>query len=151
MSLFGIGRGGRPPVPQAPTADNRKLEKAPNISSVIKSAYWGRTNAGINDKVEINILLNKQATNKNAVVEFFFHSSEADKHPFDNPINIPANGLHLKGHWQSKAPQMKDWTKGYFSFRVKLDGEMKSSDKLKLTDDPVARVVRRNNTDGFDG
>ncbi len=147
--LGGIGRG-RGPVPKSPTAENRELKDAKTISSVIRSANWGRNQAGIGDSVSIIITLNKQAINANASVEILFNSGSA-QHPFDNPISVPIKGLTAVGQWQTKAPKMKDWAKGYFTFRVKLDGQMMVSDALRLTDDPIARVVRRNNTDGFDG
>lgn len=147
--IGGIG-GGRRPVPKSPTADNRKVEKSQGVSSVIKSAKWGRNRAGINDTVSINVALNKLAMNANAKIEIFFHSAGAKPHPFDTPISIKVSGLNATGNWQTKAPKMQNWTNGHFTFRVWVDGETMTSDELRLTNDPVARVVRRISTDGFD-
>ena len=149
--LGGIRRGPRTPVPQAQNVTNRKTETVEG-GSIIKSATWGRTQAGINDDVAVHIQLVKQPSSPNAVVEIVFHSPDGNTHLFDNPIAVPVSGLNASGAWKTKAPKMKDWTKGHFTFRVKLDNDMKSStNALKLTDDPVARVVRRINSDGFDG
>lgn len=147
--LGGIGRG-RGPVTHAPTADNRKLERADGLSSLIKSAKWERSHAGLNDNVKLIIVLNKQAISKNASVEVFFNGSGLQSHPFDNPLSIPVTGTTFTGTWRTKAPKIKNWTSGHFTFRVKLDGQMLTSDALRLTDDPVARAVRRINSDGFD-
>jgi hypothetical protein len=148
--LGGIGRG-RGPVPSAQKPDNSKQEKTTTVSSVIKSARWGRSQAGLNDSVAINVVLNKPAMNPKATVEFFFNAPGAQPHPFDNPITIAVTGLSANGHWQAKAPKVREWTKGHFTFRVKIDGQTVMSDALKLTDDPVAKVMRRISTDGFDG
>lgn len=150
MSFLGGIGGGRRPVPNAPTADNRKLEKARTQSSIIRSAKWGRDRAGINDSVSMIITLNKAPQNSNARVEVIYNAPGKPPHGFDNPITIPISGMAATGYWRTKAPKMNNWTRGYFTFRVWVDGQMATSEALMLTDDPVARAVQRINSDGFD-
>ena len=146
----GIGRGSSP-VPKSPTADNRQLQNGKAVNSIIKSAKWGQNRAGLGDPVSIKVELAKPPGEANAAVEVFFNASPSQAHPFDQPIMIPVKGMSANGTWQTKAPKIKEWTKGYFTFRVRIDNQTMVSDALKLTEDPVARAVRRISTDGFDG
>ncbi len=151
MPIIGRSGGNRFPVPTAPNANNSKIQKVPTQSSIIRSVSWGRDQAGINDDVSIHISLNRPALKAIATVEIFFNGSGGKPHPFDNPITFQIAGTEATGHWRTKAPRMNNWTAGYFTFRVWVDGQMMMSGPLRLTDNPVARAVQRINTDGFDG
>lgn len=147
--LGGIG-GGRGPVPPAPNAQNRDLQNLPSTSSTIKSARWGRNQAMVNESVPLHILLNKPAFKPIAEVEIYFISQGAQPQRIGAPMTVRITGLTAIGHWHIKSPSVKDPFSGYFTFRVKIDNQIVTSDSLTLTNDPVARIVRRNNTDGFD-
>ena len=147
--LGGIG-GRRGPVPPAPNTQNRDLQNLPTSSTTIKSAKWGRSQALLNDPVPLHILLNKPAFRPIATVEIYFNPHGAQPLRVDVPITVPITGLTAIGHWRIKAPNGRGPYTGYFTFRVKIDNQIVTSDALTLTNDPVARVVRRNNTDGFD-
>ena len=147
--LGGIG-GGRGPVPPAPNAQNRDLQDLPTSSSTIRSAKWGRNQALQNDSVPLHIHLNKPAFKPIATVEIYFNSRGVQPLKVDGPITIPITGMIAIGHWRIKSPHGKDPFAGHYSFRVKIDNQIVTSDALTLTNDPVARVMRRNSTDGFD-
>jgi hypothetical protein len=152
MSIFGgIRRGARTPVTEAQYTRNDKQEKGEGSSSIIKSAEWSSPQAGVGGKANIVFELHRQPANLNAVIQVLFNSPDGTVHPFDNPINVKVTAKRMSAAWDTKAPKMKEWSKGSFSFRLTVDNETKTSGMLKLTDDAVARYVQRITTDGFDG
>lgn len=151
MSFFGNGVGrGRGPVPGAPNAQNRKLNKPTAINPVIKSARWGKNRAGLHEPVAINVMLQKPAMNRNANVEIFFNFPDGRSEQVGQVLLIPVAGMAANGMWRTSAPRSGDFKRGYYSFVVTIDNQAAESDDLTLSNDPVANYVRRLSTDGFD-
>jgi len=151
MSIFGgIRRGARTPVTEAQYTRNDKQEKGEGSSSIIKSADWASPEAGVGGKANIVFELHRMPKNANAVIQILFHSPKGQVHRFDNPITVKVTSKNMTTAWDTKAPQMTDWKKGSFSFRLTVDDETKTSGMLKLTDDAVARYVQKITSDGFD-
>lgn len=151
MPIIGRPGANRIPVPTVQNANNSEIQKGSTQTSIIKSVRWGRDQAGINDDVAIHISLNRPPLRATATIEIFFNGSGGKPHPFDSPITIQLTSIEATGYWRTKAPRMNNWTAGYFTFRVWVDGQMMTSGPLRLTDNPVARAMRRISTDGFDG
>ena len=148
--LGGIG-GGRGPVPPAPNTQNRDLQEPPTSSVTIKSAKWGRPQALLNDPVPMQVLLSRPAINPTATIEIYFHPQGAMPIKVGNPVSIRIVSLTLIAQWNVKTPIGKDPYRGHYTFRVKIDNQIVRSNELRLTSDPISRVVQRNNTDGWDG
>lgn len=147
--LGGFGRGNGP-VRAAPNAHNRELQNLQTSNSIIRSAKWGRDQACVNESVPIHIFLNKPAINPNASVEIYFNSHGLQPEKVEGPIAIRINGMTGIGIWNAKNTKGKDLSKGVFTFRATIDRQTVTSGALALTNDAVARMVKRINTDGFD-
>lgn len=146
----GPRRGGWTPVPQAQTANNQRLQQVPGNSN-ITSAAWGRPQAPEGEPVTFQVQLKKPAfMGGSATIEIFFHAPDRRVYRFDNPITVPVRGVSVSGTWASKVPADMDWRRGHFTFQAKVDGEVKTSNELRLIDDPVRAAVRRLQSDGFD-
>lgn len=146
MSIFGVNKG-RGPVPPAQNANNQRQVNVPGPNSVIKSATWGTKYAGLGERVALNIKLNKPPVRTTAKAEFLINIPGAFPQSFDVPITFTINGLVATGYWITKMPLNKA---AYITFRVWVDGQSVDSDQLRITNDPVAQMMMRINSDGFD-
>ena len=152
MGIFDAIRGrGRPPVTEAQYTRNDRQEKGEGSSSIIKSADWVSPQAGVGSKANIAFELHRQPANADATIQVLFNRPDGSVQRFDNPITVKITAKKMTAAWDAKAPKMKDWNKGSFSFQLTVDNETKTSGMLKLTDDPVARYVQKITTDGFEG
>lgn len=147
--LGGIGGGGNR-IPKAPTADNRPLQNGKVPGSLIRSATWGRTEARIGDTMTLTVVLNKLPLSRTAIIEILYNSQTAHPRAIGKPLILPSTSAQINGHWQVKAEPEVDLGTGYLTFRVTLDNQVQTSNKLTITDDRVSRLVRRISTDGFD-
>ncbi len=147
--LGGIGRG-RGPVPPAPNAQNRELQKPATPNSLIKSAKWGRNQAALGEVVPIHVLLHKPPVNPNAVVDIYFNTPGLQPELVEQPISLRVSGMTGIGNWYVKNMKAKDLSKGVFTFRVTIDRQSVMSDALTVLTDAMAKALRRMSTDGFD-
>lgn len=151
MSFFGGGVGrGRGPVAGAPNAQNRKLNQATNINPVVRSAKWGKKQAGLHEPVSINVMLHRPAINRNAKIEVMFNLPDGRSEQVGQAFTIPVAGLTANGTWRMAQPKSGDGRRGYYTFIVTIDNQESDSDELQLSNDPVASYVRRISSDGFD-
>lgn len=151
MGIFDAIRGrGRPPVTEAQYTRNDKQEKVEGSSSIIKSADWVSPRAGVGGKANIAFELYRQPAKATATIQVLFNRPDGGVQRFDNPINVTVTAKKMTAAWDAKAPKMKDWSKGSFSFELTVDNETKTSGMLKLTDDPVVRYVQTITSDGFE-
>lgn len=147
--LGGIGRG-RGPVPPAPNAQNRELQKPATPNTLIKSAKWGRSRAALSEVVPIQILLHKPPVNPNAAIEIYFNAPGQQPELVEQLVTLRVSGMTGIGNWHVKNMKAKDLSKGVFTFRVTIDRQSVMSDALTVLTDAMAKTLRRLSTDGFD-
>jgi len=152
MSFFNkIGGGGFPP--NVPTAQNVRSQQQPNtdtMNGIIRSAVWPQR-AGLGQQVPFSIKLNRLPIAKSAIVEILFNVQNLPPQVVGVPIILSANSLQLDGQWHAAAPRSGNISQGFFTFRVRVDNQSKTSNALTVSNQHVPQVIQQLHQDGWDG
>jgi hypothetical protein len=146
--LGGVGGGGR--VPKAPNANNSQLQNGKSQNSIIKAATWGRKAAGPRGTVAMHVTFNRLPAHRMIKIEVVFNPSRGVPRTIGIPLAIDVVSLQLNHIWRVDVTRVPDYSNGYFTFRVQVQNESVTSDKLEIVDDNVAKYVKRISGDGFD-
>jgi len=151
MSIFNKIGGGFPPnVPTAQNVRNHQNQNTDTMNGIIRSAVWPQR-AGLGQSVPFSIKLNRLPIAKSAIVEILFNIPNLPPQVVGVPIILQANRQHLEGQWHAAAPRSGNTTQGFFTFRVRVDNQSKTSNGLTVSNQPVPQVVQKLHKDGWDG
>jgi len=151
MSIFNkIGGGFPPTVPTAQNVRNHQNQNTDTMNGIIRSAVWPQR-AGLGQSVPFSIRLNRLPIAKSAIVEILFNIPNLPPQVVGVPIILQANRQHLEGQWHAAAPRSGNITQGFFTFRVRVDNQSKTSNALTVSNQPVQQVVQKLHKDGWDG
>ena len=151
MSIFNKIGGGFPPnVPTAQNVRNQQQQNTDTMNGIIRSAVWPQR-AGLGQRVPFSIKLNRLPIAKSAIVEILFNIPNFPPQVVGVPIILQATSQHLEGQWHATAPRSGNISQGFFTFRVRVDNQSKTSNALTVSNQPVPQVMQKLNKDGWDG
>ena len=151
ISIFHKIGGGFPPnVPTAQNVRNHQNQNTDTMNGIIRSAVWPQR-AGLGQSVPFSIKLNRLPIAKSAIVEILFNIPNFPPQVVGVPIILQANRQHLEGQWHAVAPRSGNIAQGFFTFRVRVDNQSKTSNALALSKQHVPNVIQQLHKDGWDG
>jgi hypothetical protein len=142
--------GGYPRVPSAQNARNQELQNEKTPNALINLAKWDVDRASLGETVPFTVKFNRLPTVKTAVVEILFNVPNLPPQAVGAARFVPSNAILVNGRWPSKAPKSGRLSDGYFTFRISVDNQWVTSNKLILGDTPIVRVVQGHSQDSFE-